>query len=108
MTQLSYPLVISYIANWKNGPVEIVDLPMKNGGSSIVSCMFTIVYQMVIQLNPLGPPDPLRHCWPAGHQGHQAAGAPEPGSGRFPWLFHHQVGPVKVQQSSLVTCTKSH
>ena len=32
MTKHQYPLVICYIAI-ENGPVEIVDLPMKNGGS---------------------------------------------------------------------------
>ena len=38
-----YPLVISYIAI-ENGPVEIVDLPIKNGGSFH---SFLLVYQRV-------------------------------------------------------------
>ena len=39
-----YPLVISYIAI-ENGPVEIVDLPIKNGGS-FHSLLFTRGYQL--------------------------------------------------------------
>ena len=47
----SYPLVICYIAI-ENGPVEIVDFPIKNGGSFH---SFLYVYQRVNCLMAINP-----------------------------------------------------